>query len=253
MKKQKLIIAGFAALLVVSFQNCSKMNFSSNPATAASESLSNDPNNGQTGGVDPGTVVDLNTVPPAGCSSVQQITYTDGQILNIPARGAGQICYIVKLMNKMYYVGNDENKNFDMDVVSNDHGGLLNNHPKIMGSKKVRVLLGGARSIKVAGGPNGNEPIIVDNFFLVGIAPSGLIGDPSYYHAYGTADAVYTDNSVLFKNSKVGLTAFSSGNTASVVLPLDGKIGIGAEYTLDLRALDCGQKGELTDIYLFFQ
>jgi hypothetical protein len=251
MKKQSLVGGVFAIVLVVAFQNCSKMTFTSTPDTNASESLSS--SNSETGGVDPGNVVDLTTVPPAGCSSVKQINYVDGQLLSIPARDAGQVCYIVKLMDKMYYVGDNENKNFDMEVVSDNHGGLLNNHPKIMGSKKVRVLLGGARSIKVAGGPKGTEPIIVDNFFLVGIAPSALIGNPSDYHAYGTGDSVYTDNSVLFKNSKVGVTAFSGGGTASVVLPLDGKIGIGAEYTMDMRALDCGSKGELTDIYLFFQ
>jgi hypothetical protein len=250
MKMKALGVAACFALGILTFQNCSQVAFNTAPPTASKASLDEDP-----------TVVDIETVPDSQCKSFVELNTTSGQILDIPARSSAGVCFLAKIISAVKY---DEftNSNRENDVISRNHdaaGGsdsTVIHSPYVLGSKLVRVILHGQRSVKLSGGKNDTSEIHVDNFILVGLAPSAQIGTPSFYKAYGTTDSSLPGtNHVLFKNQEVVVKGFMKMGTSSVdPVPLEGSIELSREYTLDVRALDAGGLiGETSDIYLLFK
>jgi len=284
MKNQSAVLAIIATVLLACFQNCAKMTFT--PATDATlanqssttanggsntSSNANGDSNSNTTPADsttqnsspdpsatpaPGDVVDIGVVKDFMCTQFVELTYDPSQILNIPKRDSSGNCYLVKIISKANYNPSSLNPLSDADVVSRNHDtGPTTHHPYNLGEAMVRMILAGERTIKLSGGKNDTNSITVDNFILVGVAATSQIGDPSYYKAYGTSDAtIPNSDSILFKNSAIPLTAFASGGTSTIApLSLEGQIVIGQDSTLDIRALDCGGIGVVSDIYLLFQ
>jgi hypothetical protein len=271
MKTQRLVIAACGAVLVLGFQNCSKMSFSpaadqaglytdktSGNGSDAAEGDNN--NNGQSGnganGAGPSDVIDIGVVKNFACKSFVEIPYGAGQVLDIPARDENGLCFVVKIIGKAKFDPSDSNPHVDTDVFSRNHGpGPSTHHPFDMGSEVVRMVMEGGRSIKLSGGKNDKTKITVDNFILVGIAPSSMVGDPAYYKAYGTSDsAVYGSSGILFKDVNIPVKAFATGGVSTIEpLSLDGMIEVKREYSLDVRALDAGASGAVSDIYILFQ
>ncbi|MBC7370565.1 MAG: hypothetical protein H7326_03315 [Bdellovibrionaceae bacterium] len=155
----------------------------SNPLGAAS--LSVDPA-GNT--PDNQSIVDIGTVPDFKCSSFIEINAMNGQVLDIPARTQSGVCYLPKLISAASFNPSNSNTNIDNDLVSRNYDLSFTDSTKIL----------------------------VDNFILVGLAPSAQIGDPAFCKAYGTNE-------------------------------------IGRDYSLDLRAIDAGASGQTSDIYVLFQ
>jgi hypothetical protein len=274
MKKQKITLIAVSAVLMVAFQNCAQMNFA--PATdVLAESTSpngdslgqtdvNQDNNGNNAGATPTPaptatppVVDLADAKPFSCKVFTEITYNPAATLNIPKRDSNSgECFVMKIVSKAIFQKSATNPNQDNDVVSRDHAtNTSNHHPFVLGNAMVRMRLGGERAIKLSGGKNDTANILVDNFLLIGIAATSQIGDPQYYKAYGTSDSSAIGyQGVLFKDVTIPVTAFATGGTSTIKpLSLAGQIEIDRDYTLDVRALDAGSYGEVSDIYMLFQ
>ncbi|RYZ81473.1 MAG: hypothetical protein EOP06_23415 [Proteobacteria bacterium] len=256
MKLKAIGIAAIFVVGIVAFQNCSQVNFA---PTATGDATGVGPTGTET---DPdGPVVDIGDVPEFKCKSFVELDATNGQVLDVPARSTDGVCFLAKLISSVTYDPAESNPNVDNDIVSRDHaGGIYNDAERVhspfnMGSKTVRLLLRGARSVKLSGGKNETSKIVVDNFILVGLSPTAQIGTPSFYKAYGTSDStVRKTNSVLFKSKEVPLKAFATGGTSTfTALALDGSIEISRDYSLDVRALDAGSAGNTSDIYVIFQ
>jgi hypothetical protein len=200
-------------------------------------------------------------LPPFSCARVEAIAApTDGSPLHVPARDASGTCYAMKLVQAVSYNPSNQNSVIDRDVISRNHD-LKNytaddvHNPYVLGKSALRLYLEGERSLKLAGGLSATAPIQVDNFILVGLAPTKQFGNPFYYLAYGTSDAtVHGTSGVLFNNENVNLTAYAVGGTSQVPpISLDNKISSAVDYTLDVRALDCGGIGVVSDLYVLFQ
>jgi hypothetical protein len=256
----KIKAVGVACLFVVgivAFQNCSQVKFT--PTDAASlGSLSVDPN--ASPNPDPGPVVNIGTVADFSCKTFIDLTVVDGQALDIPARSADGLCYTAKIISAAYFSPSATNPQSDADVISRNHDRGYGNvdmlhHPYVLGSRLVRLILHGERTVKLSGGKNDTAAILVDNFILVGIAPIAQIGTPSFYKAYGTLDSGANGNDhVIFKDVNVGLTAFGTGGVSTIApLKLEGLVEMQREYGIDVRALDAGGVGQNSEIYLLFK
>lgn len=209
------------------------------------------------------------------CQQVVEVTLpADGSPLHVPARTDKGICFTLKLVSAKAYNPSSKNPDRDGDVISADHdkGETLNSHPYNLGEKVVNLFLEGPRSIKLAGSPDGLSEIKVDNYILVGIAPTTEIYDPIYYKAYGTSDCrihnvptnaigitpPYNNTEGIaylsYNDYPVLLTPFATGGTASVTpFRVDGDMKTNRSYSLDFRALDCGGIAVTSDIYLSFE
>jgi hypothetical protein len=273
MKKRVFFLTVAAAGIMVSFQNCSKMNFvpatdATNASTSGStvtpnEVVAEEPINTSPVSAStptppmptPPEVVVLDVVKDFKCQRFIEMTYNPSQVLNIPKRDNNGLCYIVKIISAENFKPSSKNMLIDNEVTSRNHDSAGTHHPYVLGAQEVRMNLGGERAIKVSGGANDTANITVDNFILVGIAPSSIIGDPTYYKAYGTSDSTLPNtNSILFKDVEIPVKAFATGGTSTIApLSLAGLIEINKEYTLDFRGLDAGGIGVISDIYILFQ
>lgn len=266
MKKQNILLVGFAVLLVGGFQNCAKMNFTTEEAAlkpssadASGDPSSQDPSASasptpRSSGNPP--VVDISDDKDFSCKQFVEINYDPSSILNVPKRDGNGLCYIVKIISAVVFQKSVDNPNVDNEVISRNHAdNKTNHHPFVLGSQMVRMRLEGARAIKLSGGKNDSSNILVDNFLLIGVAPSAVIGDPQYYKAYGTSDSEAIGYAgVLFKDVVIPVKAFATGGTSTIKpLSLEGSIEVDRDYSLDVRGLDAGSYGEISDIYLLFQ
>ena len=197
------------------------------------------------------------------CTSFTAIAPDTTGRLDIPARDSLGTCYTIKVLDAVQFSPSSSNPNQDQEVVSRNHDStasdpLQTRHPYILGEKTIEIYMEGARSIQLSGAADAATSIKVDNFILIGVGPSALIADPSYYQAYGTSDSTIqlngTTDSVQFRTHAIPLTPFASGGVSTITpLPLDTEIEVQKDYTMDLRALDCGSVGALSDVYLVFQ
>lgn len=235
-----------ASILVLAFQNCSesKMTFAEIPE---------------------GELFSSSQAAEFQCLQYVEVSLSDigSQRWDIPARTEEGVCYYVKIAEAMpVQSSKDSGMGRDSDVVSRDHNfsladGLKTNHPYVMAQQKISFSLSDQRKILVAGGPSELDPILVDNFILVGVSAEGMAENINrQYLAYGTSDSsVFTDsNKVLYKNYQVGLIPFATGGTSTVnAIALENKMAIGYAFNLDIRLLDAGGAAHMSDIYLIIQ
>ena len=233
--------------MVISFQNCSGARFSSSPADSNNQTFN--PAN----------------LDPFTCTGFTVLSPDSSGILDVPARAAGGsgTCYAIKVLNAISFSPSSNNPNHDSEVISRNHDvtstdPMQTHHPYVLGETTLQIYMEGARGIELSGASNALSSITVDNFILVGVGPTALIADPSYYSAYGTADSTIQldgrTDSIEFRNQAVVLTPFATGGVSTVSpLQLETEIEVQHDYTLDLRALDCGSVGALSDVYLVFQ
>ncbi len=241
----------FLALIAVSmimiFQNCANANFSATPDATNDTNVAFNPAN-----------VDAFT-----CRTFSTIASDPSGRIDVPARDTSGTCYVMKILSAVNHSPSSNNPEQDQEVLSRNHDSdasdpLQTHHPYTLGSKLLNLYMEGARSILLTGARAASTSITVDNFLLVGLGPSKSIADPSYYAAYGTSDSTIELNgktdSIEFRNQPVVLTPFASSGISTVKpLSLESEIELRSDYTLDIRALDCGSVGELSDVYLLFQ
>lgn len=235
-----------AGVLVFAFQNCSesKMTFAEIPA---------------------GELFSSSEAPEFQCLQYIEVSLSDinSQRWDIPARTEDGLCYYVKIAEAMPVQSSKESgMSRDADVVSRDHNeslaeGLKTNNPYVMAKQKLSFMLSDQRKILIAGGPSELDPILVDNFILVGVSAEGMAENINrQYLAYGTSDSsVFLDsNKVLYRNYQVGLIPFATGGTSTVnAIALENQMAIGYVFNLDIRLLDAGGSAHMSDIYLIIQ
>lgn len=196
------------------------------------------------------------------CKTVKEISINE--INDVPARTYEGICYAVKLGNQIASGPSSLTKDIDKEVYSRSHdGGNANRYSYRMGGFVGEFKLAGERVVKIAGGTSATAPILVDNFILSGVYPSGAdISDvQKFYRIRGTSDSSVIDmktnkmtDYVLFRNQPIKVEPFATGGT-STIAPIDITANVKANqwYTLDIRAMDCGGTRRMSDIYLLFQ
>ncbi len=258
MKRYEKIIAFSAlTLMFVAFQNFSKVNEASTlnnlgPGPSSPDYPIDDVFR------DPYTPSQL---PAFTCKSVIELQPPAvGNLLHVPARDSSGVCYTLKIINPSRFSPSSINTLLDLDVVSRNHDNGYSDptkirHPYVLGESSFGLYLEGERSLKLAGGNSATTGISVDNFILVGLSPIAQLGNPFYYLAYGTKDSTVGDlTGVLFNDQTVPLTAYAVGGTSLVPpLNLDNKVSSKVNYALDVRALDCGGVGTVSNIYVLFQ
>ena len=231
-----------AVLFVAFFQNCGQ------PGDLALKSA--------------GQIADTSLIPagtPAGDFTCQTVVLLQSSPnLVIPARSGNGTCYAVKLFDAIAHSKSNLTSQLEYDVVSRNHdtGGLPTRNPYSLGSSLFNLRLEGPRKVKLSGGLSASARILVDNFILVGIYPLGSQPLKYSYKSYGTKDATIDSGEtyIEFKNDQIPLQPFASGGTATVEpLELVNDLQAMADYTIDLRALDCGGSRELSDVYALFQ
>jgi len=209
------------------------------------------------------------------CISVVELS--EAQLLDVPARTANGACYAYKIMSSIARSAASLTPDKDDEIISRNHDledyKVYNTHnPYLMRKKALRFKILGARSLRLSGGFNQTSqallPILVDNFILTGIFPvsaqpaAGFTPDElkTYYRVNGTTDSTIADENrndtgaIKFKGTLLPLKSFGASGT-STVAPLDitNFVNPNIDYSLDARALDCGQTRHLSDIYLLFQ
>ncbi len=191
------------------------------------------------------------------CTEVRELTYT--KTLQIPKRATGDsgICYAMKIFNPIANGPSDLTKVFDRDVISLNHDakpGVRN--PNVLGTDVLNFNLGGPRVVRLSGGLDATTPILVDNYVMIGLYPKGFTPTPAHYAAHGTSDAEIApgQKQILYKNTPVPLKRFADAGTAAIpTLDIVREADQLQDYTLDIRALDCGGSRELSKIYILFQ
>ena len=232
------------------------------------------------------------------CTSYTELTVnTQTSVLSangnslIPPRdpsGSGPCYYYTfntqTLSGPSYQTGTDPSHH-DANVVSRDHdaaspGPYVVWNPYIMVKATVNINIGGYRRVVLAGGtPNGNsfdeQPMAIDNFFLIGIYPATTTITTQnanfYYTAFGTGDSVVYDpisgsaNGILYSPQPIQLTtnsvstypdgtttAYSTNGVVSsspyTVIPLTA---LAAAGTAEVPQVQCGnlfQPNTLTTI-----
>lgn len=197
------------------------------------------------------------------CKTVQTLAAGADGIVRIPERSgtdSGE-CYSMKLISAIANSASNLTTVIDPDIVSRNHDVKPQSPDAIhnayqMGRAMVNFNVGGSRVVKIAGGASSTTPILVDNFVVRGLYPMGTNAPGAqYFAAYGTSDSsVRTTGGVLFQDQVVLILPFATGGTSTVApLDLNPLVVPGQDYTLDVRALDCGGSRELSDIYLIFQ
>lgn len=196
------------------------------------------------------------------CTESAELVLPAGKdVYEIPPRNGGKCSYI-KFASRISE-GPSRKVNFDKEVISRYHdtNGFNNNrnsNPSVMASKQIKFKLSGLRPLVLAGNTTGNENIKVDNFVLYGTYPAVLFNPPvMYYSAAGTEDAaiVGVPNTILLREQSVSLKVKALAGTASLS-PIDitgDAVSAGEVFILDVRALDCGGRQELSDIFLVFK
>lgn len=260
-------------LSIAAFQNCSKVGFkaaaTTDPQNSPQGSLGDSP--GSEAG-DDGVVTGPTPLPPGffdpadvektPCKSYKTLQYVEGQHLEIPARDPNSgICFALKLMDAIApLVKSSTFANVDTDVIARSHDTGSRNpdmtrNPFIMGKASLSVLLKGERSILLAGAADDKTKITVDNFILIGVNPENKIGDPDNYRGYGSKDsAVAGGSEIIFKNERIPLVPFATGGVSTIEpLAISTAMELNKNYFLDIRALDCGNVGGMSDLYLVFQ
>gem|GEM_PF-5737455 len=273
---QVLLILSTTAMMLISFQNCAQPGSSSLDSSSSST-----PSTTVTALSASGAGVSSPDIPPDvvfrdpytpskissyGCTSVTTLAPpADGSAVTIPPRAAGSsgVCYAVKLMNQAAFNPSSHNSVIDPDLVTRNHdlsqySASDVHNPYSMGRARLQVYLQGERSVLLTGGADPAAKISVDNFMLVGLAPSAQYGNPYYYLAYGTSDATVLYNgdtkNVLFNHQPVLLEPYAVDGTATIPpISLDNKISSEVYYTLDARAIDCGGIGYLSELWVLFQ
>ncbi len=206
-----------------------------------------------------GTSSDLPRGEPAGdftCQSV--VLLPSSSNLSIPARSGNGICYAVKLFDAIEQSPSNLSLNFDQEVISRDHeaGSFTTRNPYVLGSTLFNLKLEGPRNVKLSGGLSSSASIQIDNFVLVGIYPLGVQPITDFYKSYGTKDSTIDSAQayIEFRKKQILLHPFASGGTATVVpLELVNDLQVNTDYTIDIRALDCGKVRKLSDVYALFQ
>lgn len=196
------------------------------------------------------------------CQKVIQLTSMN-DLMKIPARDSNGLCYSIKLLDHIAFSSSSLTTATDSDVISANHDGGPIHHPYSMGSVKTEFRLDGPRVVKLSGGNSATNPILVDNFVLMGVYPSSKDISQSLasvYHVMGTSDSSIpgadgsNSNSVDFKGTLLPIASFGSSGTSSVAaIDITTSAEPQVNQTLDLRALDCGGSRELSDVYLVFQ
>lgn len=194
----------------------------------------------------------------------------------IPERSSEGLCYSLKLMDAIAYSDSSLNAEKDLQVTSRRHGNRSSSdspnwNPYVLGQSQLLVQLANKRTASLVGGFNSELkaflPIKVDNFSLFAVVPyiAGLNLNPvenpelvPFYSAQGTTDSsVSTSNDnlhVLLGSNAVPLTGNASGGTESIEpIEISKSMTPDRTYFLDIRALDCGGKRELSDVYLVFR
>ena len=190
------------------------------------------------------------------------------ELLKIPARDSNGVCYAIKILNQITLSSSSLNKTIDQDVLSRNHDQLdqsqkPNHQPYQLGFVKTEFRVEGPRVVKLSGGLSDTAPILVDNFLLLGVYPTGadISGNlNSVYSARGTSDSAVLDNNkrstanIEFLNTPIPVIPYGTGGTGSVsAVDITRSAEPKIFNTLDIRALDCGGSRELSDVYLLFQ
>ena len=132
-----------------------------------------------------------------------------------------------------------------------------------MGSVLIPFKINGARVVKLSGGLSATAPILVDNFVVIGVRPTGSDSTgqiSSLYKVYGSSDSTLIDSNgaatenISVLGTLIPVIPFATGGTSSIA-PVDvtRQVQPNVMQTLDVRALDCGGARELSNIYLLFQ
>ena len=199
------------------------------------------------------------------CKTVIVIAPDSANHYNVPARTTAGNCYSAKLMSKIANSDSTLTTAVDADFVSRDHSSgsvdyTKQHRPYMLGASLLGFIMrkgGGARSVKVSGSTDALSPILVDNFLGIGLAKKSLgLANASSYRAYGASDSTVDANStsVKFNDQPVPLKSFGGSGISTIsALDVTTQVSTEDEYSLDVRALDCGGSRKLSDIYLVFQ
>ncbi len=193
------------------------------------------------------------------CKSVTVLSRVES--VTIPPRSANGVCYAVKLFDAIAVSDSSLSAGRDVEVLARNHdGGSWAANPHSMGRASINISLQGPRTAKLSSSVSGDDPILTDNFFLIGLFAHGAAHDaahsPSGYHAYGSRDSTIDGSQahIQMNGVSVPLTAtvpFGAATLAPMEVIEDSTEK--NDYWLDVRALDSGGKRQLSDVYLIFQ
>jgi hypothetical protein len=200
------------------------------------------------------------------CDSYKELTSP----FVIPERDCSHTCYYIKLSSKVALQNSDDFTVYDQNVLARDHDNysdLNPKHPHIIGSSSkstgavadVQFVLQGEREIMLSGNTSGTQDVYVDNFVLVQL---GMGGQTSYY-GEGSSDSVtYTNSSVAGDNGYINvagselknyLVGASGGTSNFTPINFGPELQLNTVIDFKSEALDCGQVGQVSDIYLLFR
>jgi hypothetical protein len=203
------------------------------------------------------------------CKQVKELTSLN-DLLSIPARNGDGLCYAIKLLSKIAASSSSLTTSVDKEVVARIHGypntnklPTITRNPYNMGSVKTEFRLEGPRVVKLAGSLDPTAKILVDNFILMGVYPSSQDVSQSLasvYKVMGTADSSIAgpdgqdSHSIRFIDTLIPVQAYADRGASSVTaVDITRQAEPQVNQTIDIRALDCGNGRELSDIYLLFQ
>jgi hypothetical protein len=280
------LLTGLFLGLIVSFQNCGVANQIGFENGDASRLTSPDGNGGPGGGGDnsggdgdggPGDNPGDGSVDPVedplsdanfDCDRYVILTHQSPNLLEIPARDQGRVCYAVKLVSATNQVIKEgSTKIRDLDLRAAKHGDKPDLAPYLIASFSGEFMARGRRNLSLSKLPTKGTAFGVDNFVVLEAHYEASSGLASRYYAAGTSDSLLPTNASVSKPHLMirnritqelepftDFVSFAEGSTAQVQTgELSGFISPEKKVTLRLRALDCGHGVKVEDVYAIFR
>lgn len=253
-------ILAITVLVPFLYQNCSESaNFSSASKSTSGLGVDrfDDPN------TPPITVV---RTPPgidddvdfSKCESYQEIGNVASMAL--PNRSTSKVCYYKKLLSAVAsHSSGSHGEARVTDVLASNHNGNENSYiaPYLLGDGRLKFSNLPGWKIAISGAYNDTKTkMAIDNFYLLQLKSPQI----EFISAFGTADAEPGDGDmpILLNNTEITeFKSFAAGGTARVealdLTPETSMISnFKGEYSLRLRALDCGGSANGTDVFVVF-
>ncbi len=285
-KGKVVILVFFTFFVVVNYQNCSTpSNIVKNAATAtASPTVPIVPLPIPTPGpiptCQPNYVYDGESCVPqtVACQSYQELILSNSPLV-IPARDKNQVCYFVHVINQVVSAsgGSIASSNWlsaRQDIVARSHDlNHANAAPKVIDSVfdgsaiavgavgELKFTLQGQRNVMMGGNSAGNIPMSVDNFLFLEIN-SATKGKE--YVAEGSSDSVpfanpnnSSDSStgpITINGQAVPFVSFGTSGTVQVApVDISNYLPINDQIDFKVTGLDCGNVGDISDVFIMFQ
>jgi hypothetical protein len=203
---------------------------------------------------------------PENCDSYKELKSP----FVIPARDCDHTCYYIKMSSLVPEQASSDFTVYETNVTARDHDNYSDLNPKnphIIGSSKtstgaigeVNFVMQGAREVILAGDTSGSQDVYVDNFILTTLKQAGNTS----YCGEGSADSVtYTNSSIAGDDGYVNvggaplkdfLVGAAGGTSNFNPMDFGPKLQLNTVIDFKSEALDCGQVGQVSDIYLLFR